>query len=100
MKKHTVKFIALALCLSSFSLRGQDVKKTIATETTISDMKTSVKIITSSDANFKRILADFAEKVTRYMVTYKTDRKGRYREYVVYFKTEDKAEVVNKIAHY
>lgn len=92
--------ICLALFTASFASYSQDKNKLIADETTITDLKTSVKIDCSNEIISKKIIAQFQDKLNGYNVKFKKDRKGNYTEYSFYFKAEFKNEIVSTISKY
>lgn len=86
-----------ALLLWAISAQSQTL---IADETTIEETKTSVKISTSNDSIAVRLIRDFESKLSRYTVSYKKDRYGKYKEYVMYWPVEMKEELIVKAKNY
>lgn len=88
----TFKLLAFLLMLNIAGY-AQTKRTPIADETSIVELKSSIKVETSNDTVFKAITETFEDYLTKYTVTYKKDRKGVYIEYSIPFKSEQSAEV-------
>lgn len=63
----------------------------ITDETTIKELKASIKIETSNETIFSLILKEF--DIKKYTVEFLSDRQGSYRSYTISFKKEDADKV-------
>lgn len=77
--------LTLALALTMCYVSAQTV---IADETTLTELKASIKIETSNEAIFSALLKDFKDELTKYTVSFKKDRTGAYKLYTIPFKRE------------
>lgn len=68
--------ITLAFTLTMFCVNAQSL---IADETTIKELKASIKIETSNEAIFNLILKNF--EIKKYTVEILSDRAGVYKSY-------------------
>ncbi len=68
-----------AFLMIGFSGIAQD-KKLIADETYFSALKSSVKVQSSNKDIVKMFLEEFKNDITRYSVSVKTDRLGKYQD--------------------
>lgn len=85
----------LMLSLNTFAQHKHNLDRTpIADETEVAETKTKYKVITCSDEVYLRIMREYSDSVeTVIMKPNKKDRKGKYTEYVVYFKLELKPKI-------
>lgn len=60
----------------------------IADETTLTYTKTGAKIVSFSEDIFQKISLKWGEEFKSITIRYKTDRHGRYKEYVIYTSQE------------
>jgi hypothetical protein len=68
-------------------------QETVADETTLTELKSSVKIETDNDSIFKLTLQ--AIRPRSYSVTFKKDRHGDYTHHVLYYSKEDIDRIKN-----
>lgn len=81
-------FITLALAVAMFTAQSQTL---VADETTIKELKASIKIETSNETIFSMLIKEFAVK--KWTTEILTDRAGSYRSYTFSFKKEDADKV-------
>lgn len=60
----------------------------IADETTLTYSKTGAKIVTYSESAFQAISLKWGQEFKAINIKYKTDRHGKYKEYVIYMSQE------------
>lgn len=60
----------------------------IADETWLTYSKTGAKITTFEESTFKDISLKWGEQIKSITIRYKTDRRGRYKEYTIYYSKE------------
>lgn len=77
-------FLTIAFTLTMFCVNAQSL---IADETTIKELKASIKIETSNETIFSMLIKEFAVK--KYTVELLSDRAGSYRCYSISFKREE-----------
>lgn len=82
MKKLLTSLVLIVAC--NLWASSQEL---VADETTLTELKSSVKIETDNDSIFKLTLK--AIRPRSYSVTFKTDRHGEYTHHVLYYKPED-----------
>lgn len=85
--------ITILFLLIGFAGMAQSKSKLVADETTLTYLKASVKLETSNEVVFGKILAYFKGELKKYTVEFKSDRSGLYKSYTVPFKNEDIAKV-------
>lgn len=88
----TLKLTALFLLIGLAGM-AQTKKRLVADETTLTELKASIKIETSNATIFNKIWSKFKPTNKRYSVEVKQDRQGEYLQYTIPFKTEQRAEV-------
>lgn len=86
-------FLPLFL-LATIAARSQSL---IADETTMEETKTSVKIVSSNYFMADSVISKFEPHLTRYAVSYKKDRHGRYREITIIIPIERRDDVIKYI---
>lgn len=94
MKKLSLTF-ALFIGLA-FAAQAQTTKKNtrlVADETTLTETKTTVKVVTSNETIWKYLITKYKSNFSKYTVEFKRDRKGDYNEYTIPFKIEQLPEV-------
>lgn len=83
-----IAFLIFTL-LGAFALKASAQDSTlIADETTLTYTKTGAKVVTYSEAAFKAISLKWGEEFKSINIKYKTDRHGKYKEYVIYMSHE------------
>jgi phosphopantetheinyl transferase (holo-ACP synthase) len=87
------KFLIIAFLLftllGAFALKANAQDSTlIADETTLTYTKTGAKIVSFSEAAFKAISLKWGDEFKSINIKYKTDRYGKYKEYVIYMSQE------------
>lgn len=80
--------------LGAFTLKAQD-STLIADETTLTYTKTGAKITCDNETVFGELFKTHGTIFKRFTCTWKTDRHGRYKHYVVYLAKEDAQLIVN-----
>ena len=88
----TIKMTILFLLIGFAGIA--QTKKLIADETTISQLKASVKVETSNETVFKLICASFKDEGFKYTATIKRDRTGLYTVYAIPFKNDQLPKVL------
>lgn len=99
MKKNILisAFWIIAL-LFAFYLKGHSQSKDsilIADETTLTYTKTGAKINCTNESVFNEIFKSHGTLFKRFTCTWKTDRHGRYKDYVIYLNRDDAQLIVN-----
>ena len=79
------------------SITAKSESELLADETTISYTKSDAKIETCNNAIFYKIYKRYEQLFKRYTCTWKKDRHGRYKQYIIYL-DKDNAEEVKKWA--
>lgn len=74
--------ITLAFTLTMFCVNAQSL---IADETTIKELKASIKIETSNETIFSMLIKEFAVK--KWTTEILVDRKGAFKSYTISFKS-------------
>lgn len=87
--------LVMLLLLIGFSIQTFAQSKLVADETTLTQLKASVKVETSNETIFKLLTESFTGEGYKYSVTIKRDRTGLYKCYTIPFKLVD-AERVNQ----
>jgi len=97
MKKN-IAIVAFLVCAFSFTSHAQ-VQDTVllADETFLNYTKTEAKITCDNESVFNDIFKTHGLLFKRFTCTWKTDRHGRYKHYVVYLTKED-AELIKSWA--
>lgn len=83
-----VSLICAFACTSHAQCTTDTSKTLIADETWMTELKTGAKIVTFSESVFKDISLRFGDEFKRIGIAYKTDRHGKYKEYVIYLSKE------------
>lgn len=80
------RLFALLIIATPLICSAQD-KKPVADETEVSQTKSSYTVTTCSDEVYLQLMRNYRDSVS-HVILYpnKKDRKGKYSEYVVYFK--------------
>lgn len=98
MKKNIlIVSLLIAALTGAFTLKAnaQDsTKHLLADETTITYTKTGAKIECSNETVFNSIFRTHGTLFKRFTCTWKTDRHGRYKGYVIYLNKEDSDIIV------
>lgn len=99
MKKNILisAFWIIAL-LFAFYLKGHSQNKDtilIADETTLNYTKTEARIHCTNESVFNEIFRSHGTLFKRFTCTWKTDRHGRYKDYVIYLNRDDAQLIVN-----
>lgn len=84
--------------LFAFYLKGNSQAKDsilIADETTLTYTKTGAKINCTNESVFNEIFKSHGTLFKRFTCTWKTDRHGRYKDYVIYLNKDDAQLIVN-----
>lgn len=81
-----ILFLIVSL-LAAFTASAQD-STLIADETTLTYTKTGAKIVSFSEDIFQKISLKWGEEFKSITIRYKTDRHGRYKEYVIHTSQE------------
>lgn len=81
-----IAFLIVSL-LAAFTASAQD-STLIADETTLTYTKTGAKIVMFSEDIFQKISLKWGDQFKSITIRYKTDRHGRYKEYVIYTSQE------------
>jgi hypothetical protein len=95
-----IAFLIVSLiCAFAFTSHAQcatDSNKTlIADETWLMRTKTGTKIQCYNESVFYDLLKSHGTLFKRFTCTWKTDRHGRYKEYIAYLSYEDAQLIVN-----
>lgn len=85
--------LLILFLLIGFSGMAQE-KKVVADETTLTQLKASVKVETTNETVFKAICDTFKGEGFKYTVTTKKDRQGLYSAYQINFKNEEREQVL------
>lgn len=92
-----ISFLIVAL-LGAFSLKANAQDSTlIADETTLNYTKTEAKIECDNEKVFNELFKSHGTLFKRFTCTWKSDRYGRYKHYVVYLSKGD-AELIKSWA--
>lgn len=92
-----ISFLIVAL-LGAFTLKANAQDSTlIADETTLNYTKTEAKIECDNEKVFNELFKSHGTLFKRFTCTWKTDRYGRYKHYVVYLAKGD-AEIIKSWA--
>lgn len=67
----------------------------IADETTLKQTKTEAKIVCCNDSIFNAIFKSHQQLFKKFTCTWKHDRYGSYKEYIIYLQKDDAAIIVN-----
>lgn len=98
MKKNLL--LAFSLVLIQLVTHAQDYPKDtvlLADETTLNYTKTEAKIHCSNETVFNIIFKSHSTLFKRFTCTWKTDRHGRYKDYIIYLSKRD-AETIKSWA--
>ncbi len=87
--------LVMLFLVIGFSIKSFSQSKLVADETTITQLKASVKVETSNETVFKLLTESFTGEGYKYSVTIKRDRTGLYKCYTIPFKLVD-ADKVNQ----
>lgn len=67
----------------------------LADETTLNYTKTEARIHCSNESVFNEIFKSHGTLFKRFTCTWKTDRHGRYKDYVIYLNKQDADYIIN-----
>ena len=102
LKTSTMKKILFifSLVLTTTILHAQDSRDTVllADETILTYSKTEAKIHCSNESVFDDLFKSHGLLFKRFTCTWKTDRHGRYKDYIIYISKEG-AELIQKWAN-
>lgn len=88
----------IIMLLFSFYLKGHSQSKDtilIADETTLNYTKTEARIHCSNESVFNEIFKSHGTLFKRFTCTWKTDRHGRYKDYMIYLNKDDAQLIIN-----
>lgn len=88
----------IIMLLFSFYLKGHSQSKDtilIADETTLNYTKTEARIHCSNEDVFNKIFRSHGTLFKRFSCTWKTDRHGRYKDYIIYLNKDDAQLIIN-----
>jgi hypothetical protein len=90
-----ISFLIVAL-LGAFTLKANAQDSTlIADETTLNYTKTEAKITCDNEKVFNELFKTHGTLFKRFTCTWKSDRYGRYKHYIIYLAKGDAELIVN-----
>lgn len=99
MKKNIlISAFWIIMLLFAFYLKGHSQCKDtilIADETTLNYTKTEARIHCSNESVFNEIFKSHGTLFKRFTCTWKTDRHGRYKDYIIYLNKDDAQLIIN-----